>query len=105
MEYKKAIEEIKRKVNSRRENIPSKITDRALTLALYYIEVEIRKRGGGLDKDFTDKFYELGRLIYKEKMIDIEDESITADDIKKLRKLIAQSTCLKCIKDKRDFDL
>jgi len=105
MEFKKDIDRIKKKINSRRQNIPSDITDRALTLALYYIEAEIRKRGGGLEKDFTDKFYELGRQVYRKKLVDIKDKSITDEDIKRIRKEISHSYCLNYIEDKRDFDL
>lgn len=105
MEFKKDLDRIKQKINIKHENIPSGITDRALTLVLYYIEMEIRKRGGGLDKTFTDKFYELGKLIYKKKLVDIEDPKISNEDIKRLRREISQSSCLKHIRDKRDFDL
>jgi len=107
MEFKKDIDQIKQRINKKCENIPLDISDRALTLVLYYIETEIRKRGGGLDKDFTDKCYMLGKLAYKAKLTDIniKDQRITDDDIKRLRRQIAQSTCLKRIRDKRDFDL
>lgn len=107
MEFKKDIEQIEQKINMKHENIPSNISDSALTLVLYYIETEIRKRGGGLDKGFTGKFYMLGKLAYKAKLADIniKDRNITNEDIKRLRRKIAKSSCLKRIKDKRDFDL
>jgi hypothetical protein len=39
------------------------------------------KRGGSIAKDFADKFYEVGKRIYKKKLVDIEDESIADEDI------------------------
>ncbi|RKY33111.1 MAG: hypothetical protein DRP74_00980 [Candidatus Omnitrophota bacterium] len=69
--------------------------------------MEIRKCGGGLKKDFTDKFYMIGKLAYKAKLTDIniKDQHINDEDIKRLRREIAQNICLKRISDRRDFDL
>ncbi|MFC1576738.1 hypothetical protein ACFL3N_00170 [Candidatus Omnitrophota bacterium] len=107
-EYKKDIDKLKKKINSKHKNIPSDISDSALTLAVYYIEIEIRKRGGGLSKDFTNKFYELGKLIYKARLTnirDIKNLNVTDNEIKKIRKEMSQSICLKNMKDKRDIIL
>lgn len=105
MKFKEAINQLREKINAKHENIPSDISDKALTLALYYVETEIRKRGGGLEKSFTDKFYELGKTIYKKRLIDIKHNGVTDDDINRLRRHIADSVCLKHVEDGRDFDL
>ena len=81
MMLKKRIDQLKKTINQKRENIPSDISDKAIALALYYIEKEIMKRGGSIAKDFADKFYEVGKRIYKKKLVDIEDESIADEDI------------------------
>ncbi len=61
MMLKKRIDQLKKTINQKRENIPSDISDKAL--ALYYIEKEIMKCGGSIAKDFADKFYEVGKRI------------------------------------------